>query len=70
MSIETWESVYDLVESIIKDGHMACKRRWFSSETLVAFLDFPLLDPIDEARTLKLKLELIESDFPRAKKQI
>ena len=67
VSIETWENVCDLVESIIKDGQVACKRRWFASETLLGFLDLPLLDPIDEAMPLKLKLEQIESEFAKFK---
>ena len=59
-----------MVESIIKDGHVACKRRWFASETLLGFLDLPLLDPIDEAMPLKLNLEQIESDFAKVKEKI
>ena len=70
VSIGTWENVRDLVESIIKDGHVACKRRWFASETLIGYLDLPLLDPIDEAMPPKLKLEQIESDFTKVKEQI
>ena len=54
VSIETWENVCDLVESIIKDGHVDCKRKWFSSIKLLSFLDLPLLNPIDEALPPKL----------------
>ena len=49
---------------------MACKRRWFSSETLLGFLNFPFLDPIDEAMPPKIKLEQIESDFDKVKEKI
>ena len=38
--------------------------------TLLGYLDLPLLDPIDEAMPLKLKLEQIESDFAKTKDQI
>ena len=38
--------------------------------TLFTYLDLPLLDPIDEAMPLKLKLEEIESDFDKTKKHI
>ena len=70
MSIETWDNVYDLVESIIKDGQVACKRRWFASKTFLSFLDLPLLDPIDEAMPPKLKLVQIESEFAKFKEKI
>ena len=41
VSIETWENVCDLVESIIKDGQVACKRIWFASENLLGYMDLP-----------------------------
>ena len=31
ISLETWENVCELVESIIQDGNVACKKRWFTS---------------------------------------
>ena len=68
--IETWEGIYDLVESIIKDGKFSCKRRWFSSETLLRYLDLPFLDPIDEAMPLLLKLEQIERYLSKENEQI
>ena len=68
--IETWESICDLVESIIKDGQDAYKRRWFASEILLVYLDLPILDPIDEATPPKLKLEQIQSDSAKTKEQI
>ena len=49
VSIEIWENACDLVESIIKDGQVACKIIWFASETLLGYLDLPFLGPIDEA---------------------
>ena len=70
VSIETWENVCDLVDSILKDGQMACKRRWFASHTFLGFLDLPFLDPIDEAMPLKLKIEQMESDFVKVKEKI
>ena len=70
VSIETWENVCDLVDSIIKDRQVACKRKWFSSVNLLGFLDIPLLDPIDEALPPKLQLENIESDFTKSREQI
>ena len=48
---------------------MAYKNRRFHSETLLGFLDLPLLDPIYEAMPLKLKLEQIKSDLEKAKEQ-
>ena len=48
VTIETWETICDGVESIIKYENMACKRRWFAAETLFGFLDMPFLDPIDQ----------------------
>ena len=68
--IETWEGICDMVESIIKDGQVACKRRWFASETLLGYLDLPLLDPIDEAMPPKLELEQIKNEFSKFKEQI
>ena len=70
VSIKTWESVCDRVESIIKDGQVACKKRWFTFENILGFLDLPSLDPIDEGMPLKLNLEHIESDFTKAKDHI
>ena len=70
VSIETGENICDLVESIIKDGHVACKRKLFSSVNLFGFLDLLLLDRIDEALPPKLQLEQIESDFTKAKEWI
>ena len=45
-------------------------RRWFSSETLLGYLDLPFLDPFDEVMPPKLKLEQIESDFAKVKEKI
>ena len=70
VTIETWESICDAVESIIKDGQAACKRRWLAAETLLSFLDMPSLDLIDQALPPKLKLEEIEINFPTSKEQI
>ena len=39
ISLETWENVCELVESIIQDGQVTCKKRWFPTETLLYFLD-------------------------------
>ena len=52
--IETGENICDLVECIIKDGHVACKRKLFSLVKWFGFLDLRLLDPIDEAFPPKL----------------
>ena len=70
MTNETWESICDIVESIIKYGQVASKRRWSYLVTLFTYLDLPLLDPIDKAMPPKLKLEEIESDFDKTKKHI
>ena len=70
VTIETWESIRDAVESLIKDGQVACKRRWLAAETLLSFLDMPSLDSIDQAFPPKLKLEEIERNFPTSKEQI
>ena len=59
-----------MVESIIRDRQAACRRRWNASETLLAYLDLELLDPIEEAMPLKLKLEHIERDFAEVKEWI
>ena len=69
VTIETWESICDVVESIINYGQVACKRRWFALEIPLAYLYVPLLDPIDEAMPTKLKLEQIENDFAKVKEQ-
>ena len=70
MIIETWESICDQVEAIIKDGQASYERRWFSSETFLKYLDIPILDPIDEAMPPKLKLEKIKNDFSKVKDPI
>ena len=70
VSIETWENICDLVESIIKDGLVDCKRKWFSSKNLLCFLNLPLLDLINEALPLKLQLEKIKIKFTKSKERI
>lgn len=68
--IETWEGICDLVESIIRDGQAACRKRWNASETVLGYLDLALLDPIEHAMPPKLKLEQIEREFAEVKEQI
>ena len=70
VTIDTWESICDSMESIIKDGQMACKRRWFAAETFLDFLELPYLDPIHQELPPKLKLEEIERSFVASKDQI
>ena len=42
-------NIFDVVESIIKDGQVAYKRKWFASKNLLGFMDPPLLHLIDES---------------------
>ena len=70
VTIETWESICDAVESIIKGGNMACRRRWLAAKTLLSFLDFPSLDMIDQELPPKLKLEEIEWNISTTKDKI
>ena len=52
--IETCGSLCD-VGRIIEDGQEACKRRWTASEVLLNLLGFPMLEPIEEVPSPKLK---------------
>ena len=70
VTIETWESICDVVESIIKDGDVTWKCRWMAAETLLSFMELPSLDPIDQTLPPKLKLNEIEWNFTTAKQQI
>ena len=58
------------METITKDGQVACKRIWFSSETLLGYLDLPFLDLIDQAMPTKLKLDQNERYFVGIKERI
>ena len=49
VTIKTWRSICDVVDSNITDGHATCKSRWSTAKVLLDFLEFPLLDPIDQA---------------------
>ena len=70
ISLESWETVCELVDSTIQDGQVAYKRRWFASENLLIFLELPLMDPIEDDMPLKLKLKQFERGFLKAKEQI
>ena len=70
VTIGFWESIYDVVESIIRDGHVAWKCRWTDFETLLSFLELPSLYPIDQVLPPELKLEEIERTFTAAKEWI
>ena len=60
VTIETWEGICDAIETIIQDGQAACKRRWTASNVLLGFLGLPMLGPIKEVPSPKLKLEEVE----------
>ena len=60
VTIETWGSLCDAVGSIIQDGQKACKRRWTDSEVLLDFLGFPMLEPIEESPSPKIKFDEFE----------
>ena len=68
--LESWENVCELVESTIHDGNIACEKRWFTSENLLSFLDFPPMDPTEDALSPKIKLEQVEREFLKTKEQI
>ena len=57
VTFETWGILCDAVRSIIEDGQEACKHRWKSSYVLFDFLGLVMLEAIEEASTLKLKLD-------------
>ena len=57
ISIETWESVCELVESIIRNKQVAFKKRWFSLETFFRFSGPTLQDPIEDSLPPNFKLE-------------
>ena len=67
---ETWGSLCDAVQSIIEDGQEACKRRWKALDVLFDFLGLSMLEAIEEAYTLKLKLDEVERSFAASKEQI
>ena len=60
VTIETWGSLCDMVGSIVQDGREACKHRWKNSKVLLDFLGFPMLEPIEEAPSPKIKLDEVE----------
>ena len=56
ISLESWENVCESVESTIKDGQVACKKRWFTLENFLSFLNLPLMDLIEYGMPPKLKM--------------
>ena len=69
VTIETWEGIYYTVDSIIHEGQATCKRRQRASDGLLGFLKLPMLAPINQAVSPKLKLEKIEQTFTAVKEQ-
>ena len=67
---ETQGSLCDAVQSIIEDGQEACKRRWKDLDVLFNFLGLSMLEVIEEAYTLKIKLDEVKQSFVVAKKII
>ena len=63
VTIETWEGICDLVETLINEVQKACKRRWLDDEIFLTYLDLPLLEPISHAPSPKLQLEQVERCF-------
>ena len=70
VTIGTWGSLNDAVGSIIQYGQEAYKRRWTPSEVLLGFLGFPMLEPIKQEPSPKLKLDEVERSFAATKEQI
>ena len=52
--IETWENIHDSVEAIIREGQLACERRWPTSKFLLGYLELHVLNPIAQAPSPKL----------------
>ena len=57
VTIETWEGICDAVDIIIQNGQVACKHRWTTSYVLLDLLGVPMLEPIKQAPSPKLKLK-------------
>ena len=60
VTIELWEGIYDSVKTLIKEGQMACEKRWSNVKTFLTYLDLYVLDPISQAPSRKLQLEQVE----------
>ena len=69
ISLEYWENVCESVESTIKDGQVACKKRWFTLENFLSFLNLPLMDLIEYGMPPKLKMEQIDRNFSKSKEK-
>ena len=70
VTIETWESICDSLEALIKEGQMACEKRWSYARSLLCYLYFLVLDPISGAPSPKLQLEQVERHFDAARELI
>ena len=46
VTIDTWEGIYDLMETLINEGQKYCEKRWLDADNSLTYLDFPVLDPI------------------------
>ena len=68
--IETWKNICDLVQAMIREGNLACERRWLAYKVFLSYLDLLVLDPIAQAPSPKLQLEQVEWHFDAAKEQI
>ena len=67
VTIETWEGICDIVDSIIDEGQAAWKRRLIASDVLLNFLKLPMLGSINQVVRPNKKLEEIEQTFTTVK---
>ena len=70
VTVETWEGICDIVDSIIHEGQATCKRRQRASDGLLGFLKLPMLGLINQAVPPKLKSGEIEQTFIAVKEKI
>ena len=66
-SLESWENVCEIVESMIQERKRVYRKKWFASGALLSFLGFPVMDHIESALPLKIFIEQVEREHFKSK---
>ena len=66
-SLESWENVCEIVESMIQERKRVYRKKWFAFGTLLSLLGFPFMDHIESALPLKIFIEQVEREHFKSK---
>ena len=69
-SLESWENVCEIVESMIQERKRVYRKKWFASRTLLSLLGFLVMDLIESALPPKIFIEQDEREHLKSKECI